>query len=234
MVEIRPGERVAVLTGAGVSAESGVMTFRDAGGLWETHSIEEVATPEGFSRNPQLVWRFYNQRRNKLWDVRPNPGHRALAEMEARLGERFHLVTQNVDDLHERAGSRKVIHMHGEISKVRCLACGVVYEDRTDLPDTPLCGQCRGPLRPSVVWFREMPLFLEEIQETLLKCDLFLAVGTSGTVYPAAQFIQIAKAGGARTVCINPDPEANTPFADVFICQKAGIALPELLREALG
>jgi NAD-dependent deacetylase len=233
-IRIEPGARVAVLTGAGISAESGIATFREAGGLWERHSIEDVATPEGFARDPLMVWRFYNQRRKDLRGVEPNPAHLALAGMEERLGDDFFLITQNVDDLHERAGSKRIIHMHGELMKVRCLSCSAVYAEETDLPDVPSCRDCGGKLRPHVVWFGEMPFDLERIQEILMECSWFLSVGTSGLVYPAAQFIQMAQAYGARTVCVNPDPEARSPFADHFICRKAGEALPGLAAESLG
>lgn len=228
-MRIGKGERVVVLTGAGISAESGIPTFRDAGGLWERFRIEDVATPEGFAADPVGVWRFYSQRRREMRRAVPNPGHLALAEMERRVGEGFTLVTQNVDDLHEKAGSERLLHMHGEILKVRCLACGAVAHDETDLPEDPRCGKCGGRLRPHVVWFGEVPFHLPEILGLLRSCDWFLAVGTSGTVYPAAQFIQLARDAGARTVVVNPDPTAASPHADRFICQKAGAALPGLV-----
>ena len=149
--------RITFLTGAGISAESGIRTFRDSGGLWEEHPLEDVATPEGFARDPDLVHRFYNARRRQVCEVAPNPAHRALAELETSLGERFMLITQNIDDLHERAGSRRVLHMHGEILKVRCAGCGSVREERGDLSIEHRCARCRGPLRPHVVWFGEIP-----------------------------------------------------------------------------
>jgi NAD-dependent deacetylase len=233
-ISFAPADRVLVLTGAGVSAESGIRTFRDTGGLWEEYSIGDVATPEGYARDPLLVWRFYNARRRDLKAARPNPGHLALAEMERLLGERFLLVTQNVDDLHEKAGSMRLLHMHGELSKVRCTRCGAVTHDESDLPADPRCATCGGQLRPHVVWFGEVPLHMEEIHEALGRCDWFLAVGTSGTVYPAAGFLETAKASGARTVVINPDPSAGSRWADVFIREPSGAALPRLVASLGG
>ena len=198
---------IVVLTGAGVSAESGIRTFRAAEGLWEEHRIEDVASPIGFARDPHLVHDFYNQRRRHLQrpDIKPNAAHFGLAEFERNFGGEFLLVTQNIDDLHERAGSREPRHMHGEMLKIRCEYSERVFDNREDVFPETVCSCCGRPggLRPDVVWFGEMPFHMDEIFNALAACDLFLAIGTSGNVYPAAGFYQAAKAGGARTVELN-------------------------------
>lgn len=227
---------LVVLTGAGISAESGVKTFRDHDGLWENHRIEEVATPEAFQRNPALVWRFYHQRREQLKQVVPNPAHCALAALESQLGQgRFFLVTQNVDDLHERGGSQSVVHMHGELLKVRCLQCHQVTHTDADLlakaqDSLPRC-PCGGLLRPHIVWFGEIPFAIEAIQQALARCTHFLAVGTSGVVYPAAGFLAWAKQAGAKTYGINLAPPENHSLFDVFYQGKAGEILPQWVAE---
>lgn len=224
---------VVVLTGAGVSADSGLATFRGAGGLWEGHRVEDVATPEAWRRDPELVWRFYQMRRAALGRVEPNAGHVALAELERRLGGAgvpFTLVTQNVDDLHERAGSAP-LHMHGELARLSCEACGhtVVDRERTD-PDGFLacepCGYER--LRPAVVWFGEVPRHLPEIDRALGPCTLFLAVGTSGLVYPAAGFLAVARSGGARTIVAGLDAPENLHPSDEFVPGRAARSVPAL------
>jgi len=197
---------IVVLTGAGISAESGLATFRAGDGLWERHRVEDVATPEAFHRDPALVHRFYNERRRQLASVRPNAAHEALARLEAQWPGPFLLVTQNVDDLHERGGSRKLIHMHGELNRIRCLRCGGVAPwagDADGATVCPLCGRAGG-LRPHIVWFGEMPLAMDVIQEALEDCQLFLSIGTSGNVYPAAGFVSAAQ--GARTLELNLEP----------------------------
>ena len=206
--------RIVVLTGAGVSAESGVPTFRDSGGLWEDHLIEDVATPEGFERDPDAVLRFYDDRRRALARVEPNAAHRALARLEGALGERLLVVTQNVDDLHERAGSSAVVHMHGELRRALCLTCAVRPSWEGDLRDRPECPACgRRTLRPDVVWFGEMPYELGRIENAVVACDLFVSIGTSGAVYPAAGYVALAAAFGARTVELNLEPsDAVVPF----------------------
>jgi len=199
--------RIVVLTGAGISAESGVPTFRAADGLWEGHQVEEVATPQGFDWNPDLVHTFYDQRRAALDAVGPNPAHEALARLEAPLGEGFFLVTQNIDDLHERGGSQRVVHMHGELRSALCTSCGHRSPSPATLRDHPLCPGCGLPqLRPDVVWFGEMPYRMEEIEEAIVEADLFVSIGTSGAVYPAAGFVQLARAYGAHTLELNLDP----------------------------
>lgn len=198
---------VVVLTGAGVSAESGLDTFRDLGGLWQRHRIEDVASPEGFAADPQLVHEFYNRRRRRLVldGVEPNAAHRALARLEHEFPGDFLLVTQNIDDLHERAGSRNPVHMHGELLKARCGACNRVRDVARDLSPDDVCGHCErtGALRPHVVWFGEMPMEMDRIVESLQRCDLFVAIGTSGHVYPAAGFVDLARRAGAHTIELN-------------------------------
>lgn len=206
------GMRVVVLTGAGISAESGIPTFRGPDGLWEGHRVDDVATPEGFARDPDRVQRFYDQRRRALAHVEPNAAHRALARLEAALGSDLLVVTQNVDDLHERAGSRRVVHMHGELRRALCRACGerpvwhddLAWSPPDSPPHCPACGA--GALRPDVVWFGEIPYELDLIEEAVIACDVFAAIGTSGEVYPAAGFAALAAAVGARTVELNLAP----------------------------
>ncbi len=228
------GARVFVLTGAGISAESGVATFRDAGGLWEQHRIEDVATPDGFERDPRLVWRFYSERRRKAGAVRPNPAHDALAHLEERLGGDFFLCTQNVDPLHERAGSRRVVHMHGELFRTRCSVCDrPPFADESAYFDAlPRCG-CGALLRPAVVWFGETPLELEAIFTALSACDLFVTVGSSGAVYPAAGFVShlrnvAGSRGFARAVYVGLERPENAHCFDECRLGKAGELLPSL------
>ncbi len=214
--------RIVVLTGAGISAESGVPTFRDSGGLWEGHEVEDVATPEGYGRNPDLVLRFYDARRRAAASVAPNAAHRALARLEGMMGEDLLVVTQNVDDLHERAGSLNLVHMHGELRRALCSACGARPEWIEDLIDRPPCPACgERMLRPDVVWFGEMPYGLDRIEEAVVACDVFVSIGTSGAVYPAAGYVALAAAFGARTVELNLEPsDAAIPFDE----SRAGLA----------
>ena len=212
-------QSVVVLTGAGISAESGIRTFRAADGLWEDHPIEQVASPAGFVQDPELVHRFYNQRRSQLLSdtVSPNTAHEALADFERQWPDKFLLVTQNIDDLHERAGSKQLIHIHGELLKLRCAATDQIYDWRTDSSPQSVCDCCQQTdnLRPHVVWFGEMPLEMERIQTSLQQCDLFIAIGTSGHVYPAAGFVQTASQFGAHTVELNLEPSlVGSQFAE--------------------
>lgn len=206
---------IVVLTGAGISKESGIATFRDAGGLWEQERVEDVATPEGFARNPGKVIDFYNRRRRDLFGVQPNPAHKALARLEAALPGKVLVITQNVDDLHERAGTENLIHMHGELLKMRCTACHEVTGVHADMNRADVCPACAvtGRLRPHIVWFGEMPLEMETIEEALVRSVLFVSIGTSGTVYPAAGFSRLAKAARAVTVELNMEPTAPDVFA---------------------
>jgi NAD-dependent deacetylase len=231
--------KVAVLTGAGVSAESGVPTFRASDGLWEGHRIEDVATPMGFDRDPELVWRFYNGRRENVAKVRPNPGHFALAQLEERYADGFTLATQNVDGLHQTAGSRNVLEVHGSLRRTRCLDCERV-EDRglEPLGDRPLCPHCGGFLRPAIVWFHEaLP---EDVwmsaTEAAGECDVLLVVGTSAVVYPAASLIPIAKrtkSPGATVIECNLTRTSASEQADVGLYGPSGVTLPKLV-ELLG
>jgi NAD-dependent deacetylase len=230
-------QRIVILSGAGISAESGIRTFRAADGLWEDHAIEEVATPEAFAVNPQLVQRFYNARRQQLLhgDVKPNPAHEALAHLETAFAGEFLLVTQNIDDLHERAGVQNLIHMHGELLKMRCADSGELFEIRGDIHITDRCPCCDqvGTLRPHVVWFGEMPLEMDRIYHALQQCDLFVAIGTSGNVYPAAGFVEAAAQAGAHTIELNLEPSAvNSRFAEKY----QGLAsqlVPQWVRSVL-
>lgn len=230
-------ERIVVLTGAGISAESGIQTFRAADGLWENHRVDEVATPEGFAANPDKVQGFYNARRRQLvsGDIAPNRAHLALAELESRFAGEFLLVTQNIDDLHERAGSRQLRHMHGELLKMRCLRSERCFELRGDLSTAQICPCCEraGTLRPHVVWFGEMPLYMEEIGQALARCQLFIAVGTSGQVYPAAGFVREARAGGAHSIEVNIEAsQRHSDFAE-HRRGRASEVLPALCRDIL-
>jgi NAD-dependent deacetylase len=228
-------ERIVILTGAGISAESGIDTFRDAGGLWERHRIEDVATPEGFARNPDLVLGFYDARRAALKSADPNPAHRALARLEAEFPGELLLVTQNVDDLHERGGSKNVLHMHGELSSALCSSCEMRSPLDAPLMDRPKCPVCQAPsLRPDVVWFGEMPYRMERIYGALGECDLFVSIGTSGAVYPAAGFVQEALMNGARTLELNLEPSEGSRFFTESRHGRAGEIVPQWVDEVLG
>ena len=226
---------IVVLTGAGISAESGLNTFRDNGGLWEGHRMEEVATPEAFEANPALVQHFYNLRRQQLLssDVNYNAAHKALAEFEAAGSHQLTLVTQNVDDLHQRAGSRAVLAMHGELRKARCQLCDAVQLWDEDISDDSICGHCQQPggLRPHIVWFGEMPFYMEEIERALQGCDLFVSIGTSGVVYPAAGFQQLAQHCGAKTVELNLAPSDTASRFDQTIYGNATQIVPAFFAQ---
>lgn len=225
---------IVVLTGAGISAESGVPTFRDSDGLWEGHRIEDVATPEAYDASPVAVQKFYDARRRALAEVEPNPAHVALARLEEVLGDKLFLVTQNIDDLHERGGSTQVAHMHGELLKALCRACGARVEWPEDLVDFPPCPRCGVPeLRPDVVWFGEVPYGMDVIQGRLLRCDLFVSIGTSGAVYPAAGFVQLASACGARTLELNLEPSEGTHLFSEARHGRAGDLVPVWVDEVL-
>lgn len=219
---------IVVLTGAGISAESGIQTFRANDGLWESYRIEDVATPEGFAKNPQLVMDFYNARRAQLSEVSPNPAHEALARLQRKYQGKVTIITQNVDDLHERAGA-KVLHMHGELKKVRCLFCDGIHEWMGDCTMESVCPACcrSGGLRPDIVWFGEMPYYLSAIDVALKKAAYFVAIGTSGQVYPAANFVQIAKNSGARAIEINVEETALSHAFDECVLAPASIAVPQ-------
>ncbi|MCW8087117.1 NAD-dependent deacylase [Sabulicella glaciei] len=226
---------IVVLTGAGISAESGLATFRDLGGIWSQVKLEEVATPEGFAADPERVQAFYNARRAQLREVEPNAAHHALARLERewRKGS-FLLVTQNVDDLHDRAGSQALLHMHGELRRARCLACGTDHRWEDPITAESACPGCgaRGRLRPHVVWFGEMPLHMERIEAALANCDLFIAIGTSAQVWPAAGFVRMLPRR-ARGIEVNPERSA---MASSFAEGRRGLAtqeVPRLVEELL-
>lgn len=199
--------RIVVLTGAGVSAESGLSTFRDKGGIWSQFNVEDVATPQGFARDPALVHRFYNLRRANLSNVAPNAAHVALAKLEKRFDGELVIVTQNVDDLHERGGARNVWHMHGEMKRARCAACAHRWDAPLVMQVADTCPRCAGgPTRPDIVWFGETPFLMEQIDDAIRNADLFVSIGTSGNVYPAAGFVKQALAAGAETLELNLEP----------------------------
>jgi len=230
-IEIGPGDRVFVLTGAGVSAESGLPTFRDNGGLWNGYRVEDVATPEAWNEDAERVWRFYSMRRRDALSCQPNAAHFALAELERELGERFFLCTQNVDPLHERAGSKRLIHMHGELFRSRCERCrredfadDGIYENEADIPR---CA-CGARIRPHIVWFGEIPLEMDRIFEELGRATVLVVVGSSGTVHPAASFVQWARRAGARTIYIGPERPLNAEMFSDVVLGKAGEVLPAL------
>ncbi|MEZ5573169.1 MAG: NAD-dependent deacylase [Halioglobus sp.] len=227
MLREAPFQHIVILTGAGVSAESGLATFRDSGGLWENHDPMTIATPEAFSRDPELVYRFYNARRKQLQSVAPNAAHRALARLQNEFHGEVFLVTQNVDDLHERGGSAQVCHMHGELNRMLCQRCTASLPVTQDYNGSSRCPQCdtSGALRPDVVWFGEIPYHMEMISAHLRACDLFIAVGTSGVVYPAAGFVQEAQLYGAQTMEINVQLSEITRY---FHYQRRGAATLEV------
>lgn len=225
--------RIVILTGAGVSADSGLGTFRDKGGLWSRYDLSEVATPEGFARNPAAVHAFYNLRRANALDASPNAAHAALARLQAARGG-VTLVTQNIDDLHERGGSGEVIHMHGQVTRALCAACGARWDAPRVMAPEDACPACgAAATRPDVVWFGEVPYHMERIAEALADCDLFVAIGTSGEVYPAAGFVDAAAARGAETLEINLEPSAPGRF-DRVIAGPAVEAVPAWVAEVLG
>ncbi|HEV2745729.1 MAG TPA: NAD-dependent deacylase [Allosphingosinicella sp.] len=232
---MREISNIFVLTGAGVSAESGLATFRGPDGLWEGHRVEDVATPEAFRRDPALVQKFYDARRARLKTVEPNAAHHALARLDAEWPGELLIVTQNVDDLHERAGAKRVLHMHGELRSAWCLACDARVRWEEALAAGPACPSCgaAGRLRPDIVWFGEMPYAMERIDAALMKADLFVSIGTSGAVYPAAGYVQTARYLGARTLELNLDPSQGSVFFDESRIGKAGELVPAWVDEML-
>lgn len=226
---------IVILTGAGISAESGIPTFRATGGLWENHRVDDVATPAGFKKNPELVHRFYNERRAEMQAVQPNAAHEALARLEQGWRDGgFLLVTQNIDDLHERGGSKRPAHMHGEINRIKCVSC--VHEETTTAPTSvnTACAKCSLPMRPDVVWFGEMPYHLDVIEQVLERTDVFISIGTSGQVMPASMFATVVKTANpnARIIEVNPNPTLDPAF-NVVIKDAASTAIPKLVDELL-
>ncbi len=238
---ISSDQHIVILTGAGISKESGLETFRDLGGIWSQVRLEDVATPEAFKRNPSRVQDFYNARRRQLVssNVKPNLAHAALARLEedwpARGGGTVTIVTQNIDGLHEEGGSKTILHMHGELLKARCLSCQETSPWLSDLgqgEECPRCG-CASKLRPDVVWFGEIPMFMGEIKSCLQQCALFVSIGTSGNVYPAASFVQDARAVGARTIELNLEPSEGATFFHETRYGRATILIPSFVDEIL-
>ena len=229
-------ENIVILTGAGISAESGLGTFRDKDGLWTKYDLSEVATPEGFARNPEMVQRFYNARRKNCLGSEPNEAHRALARLEREFGGTLTLITQNVDDLHERGGAGAVIHMHGEMLSALCASCGHQWPWTGDMGQQDECAGCAtvGAVRPDVVWFGEMPYHMDRIYDALAACDLFAAIGTSGQVYPAAGFVVEALRAGAETVEINLEASDHSGVFRRQILGPATVTVPAWVEEMLG
>jgi NAD-dependent deacetylase len=233
-IKIGANDRVFALTGAGISAESGLATFRASDGLWAGHRVEEICTPEALEENPEKVWQFYSQRRADCTKAQPNPAHVALADLELKLGDRFFLCTQNVDDLHERAGSVRMVHMHGELAKSRCedecgrapVADSTVYESLDDVKRCP----CGARLRPHIVFFGETPLEMNRIEREIDNANVMVVIGTSGSVYPAANFVNWARHSGARTVYIGPERPLNASAFTTIVEGKAGQVLPGLFE----
>lgn len=233
-MQLSPSDRLFVLTGAGISAESGLATFRGSGGLWNGFRVEQVATPEAWAADPALVWEFYSLHRQDARGAEPNAAHRALAQLEAQLGDRMYLVTQNVDDLHERAGSKRVHHMHGTLSQSRCTECDVPFTDdalHLKADQLPRCKDCGAPVRPHIVWFGEMPLGLDEISEELQRATVLLVIGTSGSVYPAAAFVRIAQQRGLRTIYVGPEEPLNAEAFEDILLGPATEVVPRLVVE---
>ncbi len=231
----RPIQNIVILTGAGISAESGIDTFRSEGGLWEQHRVEDVATPEAFERDPDLVLRFYDMRRAAIQTKQPNPAHDALARLDAEWSGNFLIVTQNVDDLHTRAGASRVLHMHGEHLNAWCTFCDVRSRWTAPLIDRPPCPVCQArSLRPDVVWFGEMPYRMGEIYAAVREADLFVSIGTSGAVYPAAGLVRNARELGAQTLELNLERSQGSSWFDETRLGPASKMVPEWVEEILG
>ena len=225
---------IVILTGAGVSAESGLATFRGPGGLWEGHRVEDVCTPEALADDPDLVHRFYDARRAALATVEPNAAHRALAKLDAEWPGELLIVTQNVDDLHERAGARRLLHMHGELNSALCAACGARSSWAGAMPPGTVCSACGAPaLRPDIVFFGEMPYAMDRIERALAGADLFVSIGTSGAVYPAAGFVETARYHGAQTLEMNLEPSAGSAYFAETRLGPAGELVPEWVEGLL-
>jgi NAD-dependent deacetylase len=231
-MDLKRDDRLFVLTGAGISAESGLATFRGSGGLWNGYRVEEVATPEAWHADPELVWRFYSMRRRDAMAVEPNAAHLALARVEQKLGNHFYLCTQNVDDLHERAGTHRVHHMHGTLFQSRCVQCSRPFADQSfyeAAPDLPRCRECGEPVRPHIVWFGEVPLDMVGIYTELERATRLLVVGTSGSVYPAAGLVDVANQHGIASTYVGPEAPLNADAFDEIVLGSATEVLPRIL-----
>ena len=235
LYKLHKKDKVVILTGAGISAESGIKTFRENNGLWEQHKIEEVATPEAYEKNPELVTRFYKARYEGLQTAMPNAAHTAISFLEQQIGDNFTLITQNVDNLHKKAGSQNILAMHGELTKGRCTNCEHIYDNYDHSYQEAICPSCNqlAAIRPNIVWFGEMPLHLEKINALIEEANLFIAIGTSGAVYPAAQFVNLASMSGAVTILINTDPPENSSSFEHHIYGKATKMVPELVNSMI-
>jgi NAD-dependent deacetylase len=232
---MRQIQNIVILTGAGISAESGLATFRGPDGLWEGHRVEDICTPQALARNRPLVQDFYDQRRAALHRVAPNPAHEALARLDRAWAGELLIVTQNVDDLHERAGVTRLIHMHGELKSALCEGCGGRTRWEEALSDGPPCPGCAAPrLRPDIVFFGEMPYAMDRIEAAIERADLFISIGTSGAVYPAAGYVQVARAVGAATLEMNLEPSGGSSYFDETRLGPAGVLVPAWVDEVLG
>ena len=231
----RKYNRIVFLTGAGISQESDIPTFRSQTGLWNNHRVEDVATIEAFHKNPDFVHEFYNQMRKDLINKKPNPAHLAITELQNNFNGEVYIITQNIDTLHEKANSKNIFHMHGTINELVCLNCGRTHTTWNEASSETICPHCEtlGFIKPNIVFFGEMPLYMDKIEKLLKTCDLFISVGTSGVVYPAAGFVQTAKYYGATTIEINLDMASNNFFFDKHIYGKAGSILPNFIKKLL-
>ena len=228
-------KKILFLTGAGISAESGISTFRSENGLWNNHRVEDVATIEAYYKNQDYVHEFYNNMRPDLWNSKPNDAHLAITKLQQYYDGDVYIVTQNIDTLHEKAKSKNIYHIHGQINQIVCMNCGNVHETWGDVNSESICYNCNvmGTLKPNIVFFGEYPLYIDKVESLLRVCDLFISVGTSGVVYPAAGFVQTAKYYGADTIEINLEPTSNNLYFDKHIMGKAGIELPRLVEDLL-
>lgn len=229
-------QNIVILTGAGISAESGLSTFRAANGLWNNHRVEDVSTHEAFVRNPEFVHQFYNDMKGELQKAQPNLAHLAITHLQNEYkADNIAIITQNVDTLHEKAGNRNIFHIHGVINQAVCLNCGQIMETWSDVDTQTICPNCQvqGMMKPNIVFFGEDLLFMNKVDDLLRHCDLFLSIGTSGVVFPAAAFVQTAKYYGADTIEFNLESTANNFYFDRHICGKAGTTLPAFVDELL-
>ena len=228
-------KHIVFLTGAGISAESGLATFRSENGLWNNHRVEDVATIEAYLRNPDYVHQFYNDMRPELFKAEPNPAHLAITDLQSNYPAQIDVVTQNVDTLHEKAGNKNIYHIHGQINQIVCLNCGHVFETWGDISSEDKCEKCGvvGMLKPNIVFFGENLLYMDKVDNLLKSCDLFISIGTSGVVYPAAGFVQIAKMFGADTIELNMEQTSNNRLFDRHIYGPAGTTLPALVQELI-
>ena len=228
-------KNIVILTGAGISAESGLATFRAANGLWNNHRVEDVATVEGFAKNPEYVHDFYNELKKELYKAQPNPAHSAITKLQNEYPANISVITQNVDTLHEKAGSKNIFHIHGQINQAVCLNCGHILETFGDVGTETCCSNCKttGFMKPNIVFFGENLLYMDKVEALLRTCDLFLSVGTSGVVFPAASFVQTAKYYGAKTIEFNLETTSNNFYFDEHITGKAGTTLPHFVNKLI-